>query len=140
MIVHGARIRHRVLLQGLRLSVRIGIRDGEAEIPQPIVVDARLDMRRGPPSGPGALSASWAAEAEYRETVCYDTLATRIRGVAESRAWALVEDLAEALVALCLADCRVVRVILRVRKPQAIPDADAAGVEIEAVREDSVEE
>ena len=134
------RHRHHVLLEGLRLAARIGIREGEADRPQQIVVDARLEVRMGPPSGPGALAAAWAAESEFRKAVCYDTLATRIRGVAESRAWALVEDLAEALVAMCLSDDRVVRATVRVCKPLAIPDSDAAGVEIEATREESVAE
>ena len=140
MSAHRTRCRHCVLLQGLRLAARIGIREGESDVPQPIVVDARLEVRKGPPSGPGALAAAWATAAEFREAVCYDTLAARIRGVAESEAWTLAEDLAEALVALCLADDRVLRVTIRVRKPHAIPDADAAGVEIEATREESLAE
>ncbi len=140
MSVHRTRYRHRVQLEGLRLAARIGIREGESDIPQPIVVDTRLEVRKGPPSGPGALVAAWAAEREFREAVCYDTLATRIRGVAESGVWTLAEDLAEALVALCLADDRVLRVTVRVRKPHAIPDADAAGVEIEATREKFIAE
>ena len=140
MSTHRTRHRYHVLLQGLRLAVRIGIREGEADRPQQIVVDARLEVRMGPPSGPGALAAAWAAEPKFRKAVCYDTLATRIRGVAESRVWTLVEDLAEALVAMCLADDRVVRTTIRVRKPHAIPNSDAAGVEIEATREESLAE
>ncbi len=134
---HGVRTRRFVILCGLRLKARIGIREGEADVPQPIVVDARLEVRKEAPSGPGALAASWAPEAEHRDAVCYDTLAVRFRGTTDSRVWGLAEDLADALVEACLEDRRVLGVRLRVRKPNAIPDADAGGVEVEAVREAS---
>ena len=132
--------RSSIVLEGLQLTARIGIRDGEADTPQPIIVDARLEVRKGPPSGPDALVANWVAEPRLREVVCYDALATRIQGVATSRVWLLTEDLAESLVALCLADSRVVRVVVRVSKPRAIPDANSASVEIVARRGDAMPE
>ena len=132
--------RSSMLLEGLRMTARIGIREGKSDTPQPIVVDARLEVQKGPPSGPDALVAGWVLEPERREAVCLDTLAARIRGVAASRVWLLVEDLAESLVELCLADSRVVRVVVRVSRPKAIPDADSAGVEIAAEKSGAMTE
>ena len=129
-----------IVLEGLQLTARLGIRDGEADTPQPIIIDARLEVRKGPPSGPDALVANWVAEPRLREVVCCDTLAARIQGIAASRVWLLTEELAESLVALCLADSRVIRVVVRVSKPRAIPDAKSASIEIVAQRRDAMPE
>jgi len=45
-----------------------------------------------------------------------------------------VEALADDLAEICLQEPKVVRVILRVDKPGAVPDADSVAVEVERTR------
>jgi len=123
-------IRRAVFLDALRLSARIGIHEGETDVPQPLAVDIRLQVRKAPPGGPDPLAPVGAADPKFREVVCYDRLAVRIRGLAGSRIWMLVEDLAEEIVEMCFRDSRVEQIRLRVRKLNAVRDADGGGVEV----------
>ena len=127
----------RLRLDGLRLPVRIGIRAGENDLPQPVLLTVHLDIRRGPASGAGAFRTPWGGDgpgAKFGDVVCTDTLAARLRGIAAGRVWGPVEELADALVEGCLADDRVLRVVLRVQKPDTVDAAVAAGIEVEARR------
>ena len=49
-----------------------------------------------------------------------------------------VEALANDLAEICLQEPKVVRVILRVDKPGAVPEADSVAVEIERVKNTEV--
>ena len=62
----------------------------------------------------------------------YETLAEKARALAAFGHIELVETFAERLATVCLDHPRAVSVRVRVRKPEAINGADAAGVELTA--------
>lgn len=126
---------YRLRLKGLRLSGHVGVAPHELDAPQEIVVDIRLDVDRSRQMSDSALSAGIPETPP--DVVCYDALAQLVRTTVQSRRWPLVEDLASHLAQRCLADSRVHRVRVSVRKPAAIADADWAGAEITAHRRPS---
>ena len=65
------------------------------------------------------------------DCVDYSDLSTKIRAHVERSARMTVEALANDLAGLCLQDPKVIRVIIRVDKPGAIPEAESVGVEVE---------
>jgi methylenetetrahydrofolate dehydrogenase (NADP+)/methenyltetrahydrofolate cyclohydrolase len=105
----------RVILKDLVLSARIGIHAREMAIEQPLRINIELLARRG---GDG-----WGV-------VDYETVANQVKNQVAATHIALVEDLAEALCAICLQDPRVRAATVRVEKPDAVAGAAGAGVEI----------
>ncbi|MFZ5669487.1 MAG: dihydroneopterin aldolase [Pseudomonadota bacterium] len=112
----------RVFVRGLKVEAEIGVYAHEHGHTQPLIVDVELDVT--------------AAHAErLAETVNYERIARDARAIAAEGHIELVETFAERLAGRCLADPRVTRARVRVEKPLALaPDAQAAGVEITAVR------
>lgn len=112
----------KVFVRGLRVEAEIGVYAHERGHTQPLIVDVELDV--------SAIHAERLAE-----TVNYELIAKDARAIAAEGHIALVEAFAERLAERCLADPRVTRARVRVEKPLALaPDAQAAGVEITAVR------
>ena len=64
----------------------------------------------------------------------YENLASKARELAAEGHVELVETFAQRLVAACLEDPRARSARVRIEKPEALPGAAAAGVEIFAVR------
>ncbi len=110
-----------VFVEGLALEAEIGLYDHERDRTQPLSVDIELALTP-------------AAAHGIHGTVNYETLAGKARSLAASGHIELVETFAERLAADCLDHPRAVRVRVRVRKPQAILGAGAAGVELTATR------
>ena len=110
-----------VFVEGLVLQAEIGLYEHERGRTQPLSVDIEL-----------ALAPAFAHG--LHGTVNYETLAAKARALAASGHIELVETFAERLAADCLDHPRAVRVRVRVRKPEAIVGATAAGVELIASR------
>ncbi len=124
---------YRLRLKGLRLTGRIGVAPHEMESYQELVVDIRLGVSRGAPDSGDAIAAGIPESPS--DIVCYDALARRVEETVDSRHWPLVEDLAEHLARMCLADSRVRWARVAVRKPAAVANASWAGAEV-TLRED----
>jgi dihydroneopterin aldolase len=110
-----------VFVRGLELSAEIGLYAHERGRRQPLVVDAVLTVAPKPVAGLGDL-------------VNYEAVAAKARAIVERGHIELVETFAEALAAACLEDPRVLKVEIRVEKPEAVPGSAAAGVVIVASR------
>ncbi len=112
----------RVFVRGLKIEAEVGVYAHERGKTQPLIVDVELDVT--------------TVHAErLAQTVNYETIATAARELAAEGHIELVETFAERLAERCLADPRVTRARVRVEKPLALaPHAEAAGVEITAVR------
>ena len=109
-----------ILIEGLRVSCVIGVNDRERRAKQEIVLDIVLhaDLRVAGGSD------------DIADTVDYGALARSIAEHVAGSSFRLVEALAESVAGVCLADARVTRVHVRIRKPGALSLADSAGVEI----------
>lgn len=110
-----------VFVRGLALSAEIGLYAHERGRRQPLVVDVTLTVA-------AKLVAGMA------DLVSYEAIANKARAIVERGHIELVETFAESLAAACLEDARVLKVEIRVEKPEAIPGSAAAGVTVIASR------
>jgi 7,8-dihydroneopterin aldolase/epimerase/oxygenase len=110
-----------VFVEGLELQAEIGLYDHERGRTQPLLVDVELELTPSTAHG-------------IHGTVNYETLAAKARALAGGGHIELVETFAERLAADCLDHPRAIGVRVRVRKPEAIRGASAAGVELSARR------
>jgi dihydroneopterin aldolase len=115
-------LRH-VFIRDFELDAQIGVHPSELGRTQPIRIN--LDL--------AVCETAQDLQDELENVVCYERIATNIRGMVASGHVKLVETLAERIAALCLEDARVRRVRVRVEKRDAIPGASGVGVEIERV-------
>ncbi|HWA60228.1 MAG TPA: dihydroneopterin aldolase [Caulobacteraceae bacterium] len=112
----------KVFVRGLKVDVEIGVYEHELNRRQPLVVDVELDVAAG----------GWR---HLADTVNYEHVVAAARQIAASGHIGLVESFAQRLAQACFDEPRVLRARIRVEKPEALaPDAQAAGVEITAVR------
>jgi dihydroneopterin aldolase len=110
--------RFATLLDGLEVTMRLGIHPGEVARPQRVRISVALYVDYGDaPPGDDITSA-----------VDYDFVRLGIIALAE-RHFGLQEALCEAIATLCFVDRRVRRVRVRTMKPDIYPDA-AVGCEI----------
>ncbi len=122
------RPRHRIaatkiFVRGLKVEAQIGLYGHERGRLQPLIVDVELDIA----------ADGWRALAD---TVNYERIAEQAKAIAAAGHIGLVESFAQKLAVAMLDEARVMRVRVRVEKPQALaPDAAAAGVEITAERD-----
>lgn len=113
---------YRLRLRRLRLELCLGVEAGERMRTREVFVDVALDVVKGWGETPPE---------EMREVVCYATLAGKIVEAFQGRRVALVENMAERIASMCLAeDGRVEAAWVRVSKPNAVPGCAAAEVEI----------
>lgn len=104
----------RIILKGLQVFARHGVRPEEKRLGQRFVVDvtAHLDLR------PAGLSD------DYAQTVCYDALTRTVTETLTKKRFYLIEAAAEAVAAAVLEAFPLVeRVSVEVRKPSAAIDA-----------------
>ena len=111
-----------VFVEGLALQAEVGLYPHERGHLQPLLVDVELHLTPAHAAGIDA-------------TVNYEILAEAARRLTASGHIELVETFAERLAVACLDHPRAVRVQVRVRKPQAITGAEAAGVELVMTRD-----
>ena len=99
----------RITLTGLRAYGRHGVFDVERADGQDFVVDVMLELDLTPA----------ARTDDVTETVHYGELADRLVAIVGGPPVALIETLADRLVAACLDDVRVAAATVTVHKPQA---------------------
>jgi FolB domain-containing protein len=116
----------RILLQDLRQSCIVGVRERERTAPQEVVVDLALYVDLRAAGGSDRLE----------DTVDYSALSRRVEELVEGSSFGLIEALAGAIAAVCLQEQRVRAVTVRVEKPAALPRGRAVAVEIYRERED----
>ena len=112
---------YRMFLHGLEVEGLIGVYPHEKKKPQRIRIDLDLWVRHS-----GVI-----LEDRFEQVVDYEDLATRVRRMVVAQHTNLVETLADRIAALCLSDQRVMRVRVRVVKPDVLDRVAAVGVEIE---------
>ena len=119
-------MRDQLRLHGLRYQTAIGSTAAERAFPQAVVLDVDLAVDTAPAAQSGALDA----------TVCWATVESTIRGVIETRARVLVEELVHDLaVALLSLDSRIESARITAKK-FPFPHAEWVGVTIERSRAD----
>lgn len=115
-----------ILIDRLRLPFRIGILETEQDAPQDVIVSLAAYMREGSAGTSGKIA----------DTVSYADIVEGIRAIAASdRHIPLVEQLAEEIAELALADARIDHVRVAVTKPDIIAECSSVGVVIERSRE-----
>ena len=107
-----------IFVRGLSVEAEIGVHEHEHGRRQPLIVDAELTL------APGRIE-------HIAETVNYERVVAEAQRIAGAGHMNLVETFADRLARALLGDTRVMRVRVRVEKPEALsPHAQAAGVEV----------
>lgn len=112
--------RRKVFVNGLALNAEIGAYEHEQGRAQPVRIDIELEVVE--PSDPTG--------DRLEDVVCYNRLTQGVKAIIAEGHIKLVETLAERIAELAMAHPMVLTVRVRIEKPQAIPEAAAAGVEI----------
>ncbi len=117
----------KVIIEALRVDTIIGVHEWERSVRQSLVISIELgcDVRKA------------AANDQLVDTVDYAGIASRIIAFTAEHHFRLLETLAEQLAQLLLDEFPIQQVKLSVRKPAAIAQATAAGIQIERHREKS---
>ncbi|MDH4981093.1 dihydroneopterin aldolase [Hyphomicrobium sp. D-2] len=112
------RILDRIFVRNLVLPIAIGVYDEEQGITQKVGFTIEAEVAAGvSPKGDN-----------IEEVPSYDDLANAVKGIVAAGHINLVETLAARIAERCLADTRIVRVLVRIEKLERGPDA--VGVEI----------
>jgi len=115
----------KIFIQNLRAHGILGIHDWERVTPREIIINVTMFTDTLP-----------AAKSDnIVDCVNYSDMAKKIRAHAESAARMTVEALTNDLAELCLQEPRVEKVIVRVDKPGAVPEADSVAVEVERAKQ-----
>lgn len=117
----------RILVPELPLQARVGITEEERAMPQALSVDVELGLD---------LSRAGRRD-DFTETVDYVAVCEVVASVVGSRAFHLIEAVAEEVAAAVLDRFPVAEVRVRVRKPGALPAwrAPHAAVEVRRARD-----
>ena len=110
----------KIFVRDLELQAYIGVYDSEQGSTQPVLINLEIDVAQ--PSDP--------AGDRLEDVVCYNKLTQGIKAIIDEGHIKLVETLSERIADLALSHSMVNSVQVRVEKPQAIPEAASAGVEI----------
>lgn len=111
--------RFTTVLEGLEVTMGLGIHEAELAAPQRVMLTVWLTCDYGPARFPDTIE----------QVVDYDFVRDGIRALVAARHFNLQETLCEEVAALCFADPRVREVRVRSSKPDIYPDA-AIGCEI----------
>lgn len=108
-------------LHNLRVDAIVGIYPHEREQAQAVYVDIELDYDFGP-----------AAESDViSDAVDYDSVASSVTELIQSRRFHLLEAMAEATAAMVLERVPAVHAVrLEIRKPAAVPKAASSFVRV----------
>ncbi len=113
-------------IRELTLDFFIGIRPHEREKKQRVIINLWMYIPH-----PGRLDSE-----RMEDYVSYSDIIGKIKQKADSdQHIELVENLAEQIADIALADERIERMIIEVDKPDIIPQAAGVGVKIERVRD-----
>lgn len=115
----------KVIIQDLHVRGILGVHAWERVTPRDMIINITLymDTRRA------------GRTDDLADCVDYSTLAKKIRTHAEHAARMTIEALANDIASLCLQDANVRKVIVRVDKPGAVPEAVSAAVEVTRTRQ-----
>jgi dihydroneopterin aldolase len=112
--------RRTVFVRNLALDAFIGAYESEQGVAQPVRIDMEIEVTE--PSAP---------EGDRLEDVlCYNKLTQGVKAIIAEGHIKLVETLAERVASLALSHPMALSIRVRIEKPNAIPEAGAAGVEI----------
>lgn len=111
----------KVIIQDLKVQGILGIHDWERVTTRKIIINATLFTDTRPA----------AQSDDIADCVNYSEMAKKLRAHVEHAARMTVEALANDLAEICLQESKVLKVIMRVDKPGAVPEAESVGVEIE---------
>lgn len=117
-------MKDKIIISNLRARGILGIHDWERVTPREIVINAVMFTD----------TFAAAQSDDIIDCVNYSEMAKKLRAHAENAARMTVEALANDLAEICLREPKVAKVILRVDKPGAVPEADSVAVEIERVK------
>ena len=115
----------RVFIRDLVLPARIGIHDHERAQAQPVIINVDASVEEAVEGADNTKTGTIA------DVVCYETLTKQIKKVLAGAHIDLVEALAEKIADRLLVDARIIRLRIRLEKPEAIAEAAGVGVEIE---------
>ncbi len=115
----------RVFIRDLVLPARIGIHDHERAQAQPVIINVDASVEEA------VEGADTTTTGTIADVVCYETLTKQIKEVLAGGHTDLVEALAEKIADRLLVDARIIRLRIRLEKPEAIAEAAGVGVEIE---------
>jgi FolB domain-containing protein len=117
-------MKDKIIITNLHARGILGIHDWERVTPREIIINATM------------FTDTWPAAQsdDIVDCVNYSEMAKKLRAHAESAAPMTVESLANDLAEICLKEPKVVKVVLRVDKPGAVPEADSVAVEVERIR------
>jgi len=117
-------MKDKVIITNLRARGILGIHDWERVTPREIIINATI------------FTDTWPAAQsdDIADCVSYSDMARNLRAHVESAARMTVESLANDLAEICLQEPKVIKVVLRVDKPGAVPEADSVAVEIERTK------
>ena len=107
-------------LHELAVECRLGVSEWEQRTPQTVWLDLELSID----------AARAAARDDVRDAVDYAALAERVRRLATSRPFKLMETLAESVASLIVREFRTTTVRVAVKK-RALPGIRYAAVEVE---------
>ena len=110
----------RVLIRDLEIMASIGVFEVEHRYEQRVLINLDLSVRD-----------DYDGKSErIADVVDYGALVAGVERVVQSRHFKLVETLAERIAEQCLADRRVLSIVVRLEKPDIIPSCKAVGIEI----------
>lgn len=111
---------HQVFISDLMVDMLIGVYTHEKSTVQPVRFNIEMTV----------LDTPAPLDDNYKNVVCYETIANHIMDMAKSEHVNLVETLAEKTAAICLDNERVSLVKVKVEKLNAIKNTTSVGVEI----------
>jgi len=111
----------KIIIKGLKTQCIIGDYDWERKNPQEIVLDLELETD---------LKRVAQRDGLTPDMLDYNHLAKEVLSFVEKSSFRLIETLAEAIASLCLKKFPMESVKVRLSKPNAIKEAEAAVVEI----------
>lgn len=112
--------RRSIFVRDLVLDAYIGAYDSEQGVMQPLKIDFEIEVVE--PANP--------VSDRLEDVVCYNRMTQGIKAILAEGHIKLLETLAERIADLALSHPMAIAVRVRIEKPQAIPEAGAAGVEI----------
>jgi dihydroneopterin aldolase len=115
-----------ILVDGIELSLIIGVHTFEHAAPRRIVVDLEMDFD---------LKAA-AASDHLRDTIDYAAVVETVQKAAQERQFQLIEALAETIARRLFAGFPMLALRMRIAKPGAMRGAAGAAIRISRARED----
>jgi dihydroneopterin aldolase len=110
----------KIFIKGLALEAKIGIYEHEKGVTQPITIDLDIFFD----------STKAAASGLIEDTIDYDVVAQTIANIVTQTRFELLESLAEAVTTKLLSDFKMNQLVCTIFKPQALNNAETAGISI----------